>query len=96
MINLEINGYKTLRETYLGLVTTELSVAVCKTLKMDRELDVLDELAVPSDYTWHCARAAQLCVRLRDCEPCRQMGVWTLGSVGAEGQGVRACGWAGI
>src|ERR1700688_4484184 len=49
MINLEINGYKTLRETYLGLVTTELSVAVCKTLKMDRELDVLDELAVPSD-----------------------------------------------
>src|SRR5712671_4090713 len=38
-INLEINGWKT-GEMYLRLITTELSVAVCETLKTDRKLDV--------------------------------------------------------
>jgi len=38
-INLDTNDRKTLGETYLGLVTTELSVVVCKTLKADRKPD---------------------------------------------------------
>jgi len=68
--------FKKSRETYLGLVTTE--VAVFKTLKTDRELNVLDEWAVPTFGLYSGLRAcsAIACVPASARQAFGCLGVW--------------------